>query len=378
MKLSEGWKFETEYRDVTVRSLIICECFLKIVLHGMCLWRCCPPLCAFALTPPRTRNLTNRQEERIAEAVNAAAASSKGMSVSAAAATAQAAAAAAAVSGSTATAANTPASSITAATGPVSPPRSVQDSTGGDSLNGPDSISLSGGSRSESIRGMSGGNGIAGSSNGTGMESGISQADVAWLEEVEVVEKAVEAESTTIAQVSSVSNSFSFFFFFSLFSLFSFLFCFLFLLCFRLFFLLYLLFFGKVCGEILYLNNLSPASKLDLFRVHVDEARHTETCDISSFERRHVERRDHKRLASQRPSPSVCDVKSTKLPSIQVHSLVSSLERRVNDTYLMEELHSVAKKIRGHGGLFDGTPRRFLREGDLVKYSRTGRKTTYR
>ncbi|CAM9933182.1 unnamed protein product, partial [Ectocarpus sp. 4 AP-2014] len=62
----------------------------------------------------------------------------------------------------------------------------------------------------------------------------------------------------------------------------------------------------------------------------------------------------------------------------QVHSLVKSLERRVNDTYLMEELHTVAKRIRNHGSLFDGTPRRFLREGDLIKFTRTGRKMTYR
>ena len=66
------------------------------------------------------------------------------------------------------------------------------------------------------------------------------------------------------------------------------------------------------------------------------------------------------------------------LYNLQVHSLVKSLERRVNDTYLMEELHTVAKRIRNHSALFDGTPRRFLREGDLVKYTRTGRKTSYR
>lgn len=63
---------------------------------------------------------------------------------------------------------------------------------------------------------------------------------------------------------------------------------------------------------------------------------------------------------------------------LQVQSLVKSLERRVNDTYLMEELHTVAKRIRNHSSLFDGTPRRFLREGDLIKFSRTGRRTTYR
>lgn len=63
---------------------------------------------------------------------------------------------------------------------------------------------------------------------------------------------------------------------------------------------------------------------------------------------------------------------------LQVQSLVKSLERRVNDTYLMEELHTVAKRIRNHSALFDGTPRRFLREGDLTKFSRTGRRSTYR
>ncbi|CAN0280745.1 unnamed protein product, partial [Ectocarpus sp. 12 AP-2014] len=62
----------------------------------------------------------------------------------------------------------------------------------------------------------------------------------------------------------------------------------------------------------------------------------------------------------------------------QVHSLVKSLERRVNDTFLMEELHTVARRIRNHKSLFDGTPRRFLREGDLIKFTRTGRKMTYR
>ncbi len=50
----------------------------------------------------------------------------------------------------------------------------------------------------------------------------------------------------------------------------------------------------------------------------------------------------------------------------------------MNDTYLMEDLHKVAKRIRNHGSLFDGTPRRFLREGDLIKFNRTGRKTSYR
>ena len=50
----------------------------------------------------------------------------------------------------------------------------------------------------------------------------------------------------------------------------------------------------------------------------------------------------------------------------------------MNDTYLLEELHSVAKRIRNHTGLFDGTPRRFLREGDLIKYTRTGRRISYR
>ena len=62
----------------------------------------------------------------------------------------------------------------------------------------------------------------------------------------------------------------------------------------------------------------------------------------------------------------------------QVHSLVSSLEQRVNEAYIMEELHSVARRIRNHSGLFDGTPRRFLREGDLIKFSRNGSRKTYR
>lgn len=64
--------------------------------------------------------------------------------------------------------------------------------------------------------------------------------------------------------------------------------------------------------------------------------------------------------------------------ALQVQSLVKSLEERVNNTYLMEELHTVAKRIRNHAGLFDGTPRRFLKEGDLIKFTRAGRKTSYR
>ncbi|CAN0195045.1 unnamed protein product, partial [Laminaria digitata] len=67
----------------------------------------------------------------------------------------------------------------------------------------------------------------------------------------------------------------------------------------------------------------------------------------------------------------------TEATIAQVHSLFKSLEQRVNDTYLLEELHSVAKRIRNHTGLFDGTPRRFLREGDLIKYTRTGRRISY-
>lgn len=139
-----------------------------------------------ALLPSASRNLTNRQEERIAVAVNAA---SKGGPSSSAAAAASASASSGGnpsitTSATTApTAANTPASSVTAAMGPGSPPH--------DTLDGSENGSGVGSRRDKGgIGRVLGRRGVGGrQQGGRGKELDRGGADVAWLQEVEGVEK---------------------------------------------------------------------------------------------------------------------------------------------------------------------------------------------
>ncbi|CAM9164961.1 unnamed protein product, partial [Discosporangium mesarthrocarpum] len=62
-----------------------------------------------------------------------------------------------------------------------------------------------------------------------------------------------------------------------------------------------------------------------------------------------------------------------------VHATVRVLEQRVSEAYAKKELQAVSSRIK-NADLFEGggIGRRFLREGDLVKICRNGRKVTYR
>ena len=60
----------------------------------------------------------------------------------------------------------------------------------------------------------------------------------------------------------------------------------------------------------------------------------------------------------------------------QVHALVADLKDSVQQSRLREELKAVAKRIEPRAKLLEGS-RRFLREGDLVKRCRSGKRKTY-
>lgn len=60
----------------------------------------------------------------------------------------------------------------------------------------------------------------------------------------------------------------------------------------------------------------------------------------------------------------------------QVHALVTDLKDSVQQSRLREELKAVAKRIEARAKLLEGN-RRFLREGDLVKKCRSGKRKVY-
>lgn len=61
----------------------------------------------------------------------------------------------------------------------------------------------------------------------------------------------------------------------------------------------------------------------------------------------------------------------------QVHALIADLKDSVQQSRLREELKAVAKRIEARAKLLEG-PRRFIREGELVKKCRSGKSVVYR